>query len=136
MSWHLFSSSCHQSVDMVCLVWDIALFWEKRKSTYYQGLLILGWIYIRRTRHQDFTIQILLEQLIFVFLRVYVYWLFLIRCVFPCDFGKDSCYSMDSKSLFIVKKCLHPIQKQGASMNGYMVWIFSFYPIFFRWFLC
>ena len=43
---------------------------------------------------------------------------------------------MDSKSLFTAKKCLRPIQKQGASMNGYTVWIFSFYPFFYRWFLC
>ena len=70
------------------------------------------------------------------FLLVYVYWLFLIHCVLSWDFEEESSYSMDSKSLFTAKKCLRSIQKQGASMNGYTVWIFSFYPIFFRWFLC
>ena len=72
----------------------------------------------------------------FFFLLIYIYWLFLMHCVLSWDFEESSCYSMDSKSLFTAKKCLRPIQKQGASMNGYTVCIFSFYPIFYRWFLC
>ena len=44
----------------------------------------------------------------------------------------SSYYSMDSKRLFTAKQCLFPLEKQGASMNGYIVWIFSFYPNFFR----
>ena len=44
----------------------------------------------------------------------------------------SSLYSIDSKRLLIVKHCLCPLQKEGASMNGYIVWIFSFYPNFFR----
>ena len=68
----------------------------------------------------------------FFFLLIYIYWLFLMHCVLSWDFEEESCYSMDSKSLFTAKKCLRPIQKQGASMNGYTVWIFSFYPIFLQ----
>ena len=48
----------------------------------------------------------------------------------------SSWYSMDSKRLLTTKQCLCPLPKQGASMNGYVVWIFSFYPNFYivwRW---
>ena len=89
------------------------------------------WIYISESQPSSFH-NLNSAGTIDFFLRVYVYWLLLIHCVLSWDFGKESCYSMDCKSLFTAKKCLRPIQKQGASMNGYTVWIFSFYPIFLQ----
>ena len=114
-------------VNLICMMLVTQV--QSQKQSYVPGLFVFGdslndngnnnflpCVVKYNSRHQLFTIQILLEQLIFLFfLRVHVYLLFLIHCVLSWDFGKESCYSMDSKSLFTSKKCLRPIQKHGAS---------------------